>query len=297
MKLVEPQKRAHSPQSAKALWRTGLASESENSKLPYGRRFSAAWCGEFKYLKKYAALFLVILVCFVPSTAFAQKEFKELLVFAGAGMRLPLNEIGKRFERKYEVKVVYDYEGSGRLGNKILVGQTPDVFIPGSDKWAKILKKKGYINDYTLIAYHTPVIITPKGNSTVNSLDDFVNNKNRIILGNAKACAIGGVSAAIFKKAGIEESKMNVKGRGVTVKQLVLWIEGNNGDGSIVWKADAVQSGKVRIIDIPEQYNFISIIPVCQMNKHKKETSQYVGYLLSAEGKKIFKKYGFEVVK
>ena len=40
----EPQKRAHSPQLA-----AGLASESENSKLPYGRRFPAACCGELQF--------------------------------------------------------------------------------------------------------------------------------------------------------------------------------------------------------------------------------------------------------
>ena len=40
---IEPQKRAHSPQLA-----AGLASESENSKLPYGRRFPAACCREFQ---------------------------------------------------------------------------------------------------------------------------------------------------------------------------------------------------------------------------------------------------------
>ena len=39
-KLFEPQKRVNSPQLA-----AGLASESENSKLPYGRRFPAACCG------------------------------------------------------------------------------------------------------------------------------------------------------------------------------------------------------------------------------------------------------------
>ncbi len=41
--LPEPQKRVHSPQLA-----AGLASESENSKLPYGRRFPAACCGELQ---------------------------------------------------------------------------------------------------------------------------------------------------------------------------------------------------------------------------------------------------------
>ncbi len=40
---IEPQKRTHSPQLA-----AGLASEFENSKLPYGRRFPAACCGELQ---------------------------------------------------------------------------------------------------------------------------------------------------------------------------------------------------------------------------------------------------------
>ena len=248
------------------------------------------------YTTKMKITFLVILACLVSSTTFAQKERKELLVFAGSGMRVPLDEIGKRFEKLYGIKVLYDYEGSGRLGNKILVGQSPDVFIPGSDKWAKILKKKGYIEGYSPIAYHTPVIITPRGNSKVNSLGDFLDSNNRIVSGDARAAAIGGASAAIFKKAGLEESRMNIRARGQSVKQLVLWIEGNNADASIVWKADAVQSGRVRIVDIPELYNFKSIIPVCMMVKHKKETNEYIHYLLGIEGKAIFKKHGFEVV-
>ena len=246
--------------------------------------------------KKYKAFLLTLLVCLISSTAFAQKESKELLVFAGSGMRVPLSEIGERFEKLYGIKVIYDFGGSGRLGNKILVGQSPDVFISGSNKWAKILKEKGHVRDYTPIAYHTPVIITPKGNGKVNSLGDFLNSNNRLVLGDARAAAIGGASAAIFKKAGLEESRMNVRAKGQAVKQLVLWIEGNNADASIVWKADAVQSGRVRIIGIPEQYNVKSIIPVCQMVKHKKETNEYINYLLGVEGKAVFKKHGFEVV-
>ena len=247
-------------------------------------------------LKKYKAFLVTLLVCLISSTAFAQKESKELLVFAGSGMRVPLYEIGERFEKLYGIKVIYDYGGSGRLGNKILVGQSPDVFIPGSDKWAKILKKKGHVRDYTPVAYHTPVIITPEGNGKVNSLGDFLDSNNRLVLGDARAAAIGGASGAIFKKAGLEESRMNVRAKGQAVKQLVLWIEGNNADASIVWKADAVQSGRVRIVGIPEQYNVRSIIPVCQMVKHKKGTNEYIHYLLGVEGKAIFKKHGFEVV-
>ncbi|NDY74337.1 molybdate ABC transporter substrate-binding protein [Desulfobacter hydrogenophilus] len=244
---------------------------------------------------KYKILILCIWICLMSSNVFPQTESKEILVFAGAGMRLPLNEIGKKFENQYRVKVLYDFEGSGRLGNKVLVGQTPDVFIPGSDKWAKILKKNGYIKNYTPLAFHTPVIITPGENSNVTCLNDFSNPANKIVLGDTKACAIGGISTKIFKKTGLDESAMHVRARGVTVKQLVLWIEGRNADAAIVWKADAVQSGKVRIVYIPEEDNIINMIPVCPMAENNPAATAYVNYLLSSEGKEIFNKHGFKV--
>ena len=242
-------------------------------------------------------IFLAALIsCLVSSPVFAGKEPKEILVFAGAGMRAPLNEAGKVFEKLYGVKILYDYGGSGRLGNKILAGQSPDVYIPGSGKWAKILKAKGYVEDYSPVAYHDPVIITPQGSSKVNSLDDFSGRGTRLVLGDVKACAIGGASAAIFKEAGMEESALNIISRGFTVKQLILWIEGKNADAAIVWKADAIQSGRVKILEIPAKYRIRNIIPVCRMPKRKKEANEYIHYLLSDAGRAIFKKYGFHVM-
>ncbi|MCD6271698.1 MAG: hypothetical protein J7K30_02355 [Deltaproteobacteria bacterium] len=42
--------------------------------------------------KKYKILLIILLACFVSSAVFAQKEPKEILVFAGAGMRAPMDE-------------------------------------------------------------------------------------------------------------------------------------------------------------------------------------------------------------
>jgi hypothetical protein len=94
---------------------------------------------------------------------------------------------------------------------------------------------------------------------------------------------------------GIDETKLNVIARGMTVKQVLHWVEGKNGDAAIVWHADAVQSGKVRIIDIPDKVNCIDIIPVCSMKKsqHLKISQTFIDYLLS-QGKKVFQKYGFK---
>jgi molybdate transport system substrate-binding protein len=238
---------------------------------------------------------MVFMFAFLPVSLWTADY---LLVFAGAGMRLPLDVIGKEFEKHYHVQVVYDYEGSGRLGNKILAGQRPDVFISGAERWAKILKEKDYVRSYAPIAYHIPVIITPLGNEKVNGLKDFLRKDVRLVLGDPKACAIGKVGQKIFKKAGLSEDKMQIVARGVTVKQLVHWIEGKNADASIVWYADAVQSGKVRIVPIPKEINCIAMIPVCAMTKtpHPKMAEKYIMFLLT-EGKKIFAQFGFKVAK
>jgi molybdate transport system substrate-binding protein len=239
------------------------------------------------------AVFLA--VCLSPLVCAAQ-DARELIVFAGAGMRAPLDEIGQIFENRSGIRILYDYEGSGSLGNKILAGQRPDVFIPGSEKWAKILVEKGLIQGYSPMAYHTPVVITPAGSAKVRSLADFGNKNVRLVLGDEKAAAIGKPSTAILKAAGFDVSALNIAARGMTVKQLVLWIEGGNADASIVWRADALQSKNTTMIEIPEKLNQISTIPVCLITDQKQESNDFFNYLLGADGKKIFEKHGFKVV-
>ena len=242
---------------------------------------------------KKKVLTFVFLIVMMTSNAHAKDK---IIVFAGAGMRKPLVEAGEIFESRFDVEVVYDFEGSGRLSGKIVAGQKPDVFIPGSMKWADQLKEDGYVSGYEKIAKHIPVIITPKGESKVKGLSDFSCKDINLVLGDARACAIGRVEKKIFEKAGLSEEEMNVKARGATVKQLLQWIEFGNGDASIVWLADARESGNVSIIDIPAEFNNISAIPVCSMCDAplQEKAKLYIEYLLT-EGKEIFRKCGFEV--
>jgi len=59
--------------------------------------------------KRYKIFLVILQACFIFSTVFAQKELQEILVFAGAGMWAPLDEIGKKIEKLYGIKVIYDY--------------------------------------------------------------------------------------------------------------------------------------------------------------------------------------------
>lgn len=235
-------------------------------------------------------LFLLFLLIFVTSTGFAA----ELLIFAGAGLRAPLEELGSSFSRETGVKVVFDFDGSGRLGSKMLMGVKPDLFIPGADKWALRLQKEGLAEDCVAIAYHTPVIITPKGHHKVKSLSDLTRPDIKIALGDEKAAAIGRNNVRLFQQAGLDPSSMNIVARGINVKQLVNWVETTSVDAAIVWAADALQA-EVETVAIPAEVNQIDIIPICRLKDpvHPGDAIRFWHYLL-AEAPAMFSKYGFK---
>jgi molybdate transport system substrate-binding protein len=244
-------------------------------------------------MKKSALTILIILIVTWSHAGWADDS---LLVFAGAGMRTVLDEIAMQFEAESGIRVVHDYEGSGRLASKILAGQKPDIFIPGAEKWAKQLKEKGHVKSYFGLACHVPVILTPANNTKVNSLEDFTNQDVRLVLGDPKACAIGRNASRLLEKAGLDEAGLNVVSRGATVKQLVRWIEFKNADATIAWHADGFQNDKVRIVPIPEEVNCVDIIPVCEMMgpPHPEAAAKYLEYL-AAHGGAVFEKNGFKI--
>ncbi len=243
-------------------------------------------------MKKLALTVFILMTTIWPHAGWADDS---LLVFAGAGMRTALDEIAVQFEAESGIRVVHDYEGSGRLASKIMAGQKPDVFIPGAEKWANLLKDKGHVKTYFGLAYHIPVILAPANNAKVNSLRDFTKQEVRLVLGDSKACAIGRTGARLLEKAGVDETKLNVIARGVSVKQLVRWVEFGNADATIAWHADGFQNDKVRIVPIPEEVNCADIIPGCEMTNapHPEAAAKYLEYL-AAHGRKVFEKHGFK---
>jgi molybdate transport system substrate-binding protein len=239
-------------------------------------------------------LLMLTLISTLVSPAFSA----EVLIFSGSGMRLPLEELGRNFTAKTGIMVFYDFDGSGRLGSKILAGITPDIFIPGSDKWATRLITEGYIQKCLPVAYHVPVIITPKGRHQIKSLNDLTNGDYKLALGDAKTSAIGQNNQRLFKKLGIRSENMNVVARGIAVKQLVQWVESGAVDAAIVWRVDAVQSRQVEMVELPQKLALEESIPLCRMKAppHPEAGTRFWTYLLK-NGPRIFAEYGFQVIK
>ena len=250
---------------------------------------------------KKIAIFMMILLCSTIIPGCIDKEQEQtpesLLVYCGAGMRKPMDDIGSLFKEEYGISVSYNYAGSNTLLSQMELTQKGDVYMPGATYYFDLARKKGLTDYEQLITYHVPVIAVPRGNPAgVTSLDDLAEPEVRVILGDPKAAAIGKVGNKILEKNGIYGSvEKNIIARSATVNELIIYISMKQADASIIWEDLVANSEKIEIVEIPVEQNIIKTVPIGTLtSSEKKDTAKkFVDFVASSEGKAIFEKHGF----
>ncbi|UCE48179.1 MAG: substrate-binding domain-containing protein, partial [Phycisphaerales bacterium] len=130
---------------------------------------------------------------------------KELLLYCGAGIRPPVEEMIAAFEREHGVKVVADYAGSEVLLSKLKLARKGDLYMPGDKHYVDQAAAEGMILSQQSVCYFVPTILVRKGNpKNIRGLEDLTTEGVKLGLGNAQACAIGRKTRQIFAKNDIE---------------------------------------------------------------------------------------------
>lgn len=250
------------------------------------------------------ALIVALAVMLLGCAQKTEESGRVLHVYCGAGMRKPMDEIAKEFEKEYGVKVLCDYAGSGYLLAKIEATRSGDIFMPGDYIYVKKLLDKGAIIEYKNFTKHIPVIVVPKENpKNITCFEDLAKPGIRLAIGDENI-AIGVAMKRILAKAekfhpGISEKIMrNVVVKGATVKQVLLYAIEGQVDAAVVWRADALENkDKVDIIPINESYNVIKTVPIAilKFTKDEELARKFYEFVLT-KGREIFEKHGFEVL-
>ncbi len=227
----------------------------------------------------------------------ATEEPHSLLVYCGAGMRKPMDELGSLFFEEYGISVNYNYAGSNTLLSQMELTQKGDVYMPGATYYFDIAKEKGITDYEQRVAYHVPVIAVPEGNPAgITSLADLAEPGVTVILGDPKAAAIGKLGNKILEENGIYDTVANnTIARGATVNELVVYTSMKQADASIIWEDLVVNSEKMEIVEIPREQNIVKIIPIGTLTFSEKKgtATKFVDFVASPEGKAIFEKHGF----
>ncbi len=222
----------------------------------------------------------------------------SILVFSGAGLKAPMEDIATAFMQKYGIGVQYSYGGSGVLITQMNLTRKGDVFIPGSTNEWKTAKAQGLVDSYEMVAYHVPVIVVQKGNpKKITSLKDFAQPGLKVALGDVNATAIGKAGAKMFKKLNITATvEKNVVTRTPTINELVTIMNAGQADAAIL-TLDNVKTDKMDMIEIPLADNEVLITPIgmTTFTQNSDGASKFVAFVASDEGKAIFAKHGFPI--
>ena len=221
----------------------------------------------------------------------------SLLVYSGAGMRKPMDEIGAVFQNKYGTQIKYNYAGSQALLSQMELTKEGDVYMPGETMYIEIAAKKGLVGYQQLTCYHIPIITVPKGNpANITCLEDLARPGVKLIFGDPKVAATGRTAKKILEKNKLyEKAWANVVATVPTMNEVMVQIALGQADASINWW-DTVKAVKdIDVVEIEKEKNMIRIIPVgvTTFTKNPEAAKTFVDFCASQEGKGIFEKHGF----
>lgn len=253
-------------------------------------------------MKKIIGIFcLVLLLAGVILTAGCTStdsaENKTLLVYCGAGMKEPMEEIAELFKEREGITIEYTYGGSAQMLSQIELYQTGDAYMPGALAYIQSAMDKGFIDKSEKVIYHVITIIVPKGNpANITSLEDLAKPGVRVAIGEPTGPAIGQGTKKMLEKDGLWEAvSANVVVKSATVNELLVYVAMKQADAALVFE-DLYNPEAMDKIDIPKEQGKVDIVPIgtLKFSTNKEDAEKFLNFVASAEGKAIFAKHGFE---
>lgn len=254
-------------------------------------------------MKKFSTVLCTLLCALLLASAPASAA-TELSVFAAASMTESMNEIAKLYQKvDPEVKLVYNFDSSGTLKTQIEQGAECDIFISAGQKQMNAINDKFVMpgTRFNIVA-NKVVLIVPKGKNPtkINSFEDVVTDKVRLIaLGNSDV-PVGQYSVEIFKNMGIWD-KLTAENKityASNVKEVLAQTAEAAVSCGVVYSTDAATSKAVQVVaNAPAGSHKPIVYPaaILKDTKNKEAAEKFAKFLRSKPCTKVFTKIGFSV--
>jgi molybdate transport system substrate-binding protein len=251
--------------------------------------------------KVFIIIFLVLLALIMNSNVSCSTAQSKLSVFAAAGAKNAIDEIGQKFEEKFGTTVEISYGGGGEVLNQMVLSHSGDVYVAPEQSFMEMAAEKQAIYPETIqsIAYMIPVIAVQKGNpKNIITLTDLARPGIRVAVTRPETTLLGKYAPEIFSKAGLAETiGNNIVTEAARPDSLLTMLVMGQVDAGIIWHFYQLQApDKIEIIYLsPEQLTGIGEMQIAlsAYSQNKKVVQQFIDFVTSANGKEVFKKLGY----
>jgi len=235
---------------------------------------------------------------------------KHLVVYCAAGMRVPVDEIAKDYEKKYDVAIELQYAGSNNLLNQLQVNKfaVADLFIAADDFYTDKAVQEGLAVETLPIAHQRPVVAVRKDSEKhINTLDDLLSSGISIAVADPEQAAVGKAVRTLLEK--IETNGTNrwkqleerVTADGVfkpTVTDVANDVRIGAVDAALVWDSTIAMpeyAEDLKAVVLPELESDPDLVSVAVLRSSTDPTAalRFARFLTARDqGLKTFEKFG-----
>lgn len=226
----------------------------------------------------------------------------EVTMLAASSLTDSVSKIVKEFEKETGTKVNVLFDSSARLARQIKEGAKADLFMSADKEWTEFLAKEKLTSSGKTIDLlsNELVVIAPK--SSPMMIKDF---KDLAIVPFKTLCMafgttpVGKYGYEALNQAGLFQKVSSRIVHGENARNVLEWVAKNEADLAIVYATDALVEPRVKVIArIPQEFHSSIVYPLSILGKDpQKMAVKLYERLQSEQAIKIFKSYGFKVIK
>ncbi|MFC6803930.1 molybdate ABC transporter substrate-binding protein [Deinococcus caeni] len=228
-------------------------------------------------------------------------------MFAASSLTDAFTEIGRDFDRQTGNRTTFQFAGSQTLRTQLENGARADVFASASDTQFTPLVGK-VVASRQVFARNTLTVIVPRG-SAVKSLADLTRPGLRIVIA-SPAVPVGAYTRQLL--AAVDQAgtygpdyaarfMKNVVSEEPNVRQVALKVQLGEADAAVVYTSDVTPALKARVqaVALPSRFAALTPYPagVTLESRSAPQARAFVAYLLSPDGQRTLRKWGFRAAR
>ncbi|GAA0514678.1 molybdate ABC transporter substrate-binding protein [Deinococcus depolymerans] len=227
-----------------------------------------------------------------------------LTVFAASSLTDAFTEIGREFDRRSGNRTTFQFAGSQTLRAQLEGGARADVYASANDAQFTPLVGK-IVTARQVFAGNTLSVIVPRGSARVKTLADLTRPGLRIVIaaptvpvGEYTRRMLGAVDrAGTYGRDYSARFMKNVVSEEPSVRQVALKVQLGEADAAVVYSSDVTPALKraVQVVALPSRFNMPAAYPVGVTvgARSGPEARAFVAFLLSADGQRTLRRWGF----
>lgn len=223
-----------------------------------------------------------------------------LFAYVGANLKEPVTELAAAFEAETGTRVELTFQNAGSLLNQIETTRRGDIYIPGGLHFAERAREQGHAEEIIApLAYHTPVIVTPKDNpARIASVADLARPGVEVLVPDPRATAIGRAAGEVFARAGLQrEIENNISATLESPARVLAAVAMGQGSAGIVeYSNTGPYRDELTVIEIDPALNVVDQIPVVSL-VYARDPDLAAGFMRFAaeNGPAVFEDHGFKI--